>query len=242
MFVFWGGRGVAGQTSLPPRSAAELATVDSGHFLLGWAAADLPAQGLAYLPEEKILLRWVFPHAEPTFLAEVAEPICRSFRGNAGPWREFAIFGLALRLPAAFALEDMNALPANLMMAFENRRQGRVVCRRWGLPEVVLRGLPLAEFYCNFLRHQGCHDLQAVAATVGGHAAVRTSFSQRGQYQMDRFMGRLWRQGQAVLWFDSREKRLYACEQIGPNAVVPLEFADIFPRLGPIAEGCHGQA
>jgi hypothetical protein len=62
-------------------------------------------------------------------------------------------------------------------------------------------------------------------------AAARATYKQRGEHQLDKFMGRFWEGGQAVMWHNTEEKRLYAIEQIGPPKAELLAFEKVFPGL-----------
>ena len=57
-------------------------------------------------------------------------------------------------------------------------------------------------------------------------------YAQRPVHQMERYFGRGWTDGEAILWHDRDEARLHACEQIGPGRAPPLAFNEILPAAG----------
>jgi LacI family transcriptional regulator len=58
------------------------------------------------------------------------EPLLASFRANADAIRRWELFGLRLRLPEAFAFEELKPLPANVKVVFETRKNLRLTARR----------------------------------------------------------------------------------------------------------------
>lgn len=209
----------------------DLTVKRAGSFLLGFYDDTLPCQALCYLPSAKKLVSWVFAAWNRDDLAQRIVPILESYEPNEGPLRHYSAFGLRFDLPEAFLLEDMMANPANVMMGFESRRKVRVTFRRWGLPELVLSGDRLAAFHERILRVHGGVVRGATEMTVAGMEAAETAYEQRGEYQMDKFLGRRWENGQARIWYDREQKRIYAFEQIGPPKRELLEFSDVFPHL-----------
>jgi hypothetical protein len=214
-----------------PRLASEaLQTATAGPYLLGWHAACPQVQALAWQPGAKVLLRWIFERAladgQP---ATWVTPVLASFRANDGPWREYALMGLRGRLPAAFEIEQMAAFPANVMIRFESSRKQAVTFRRWGLPDHIMGGEPLDGFYRRILTGAGATVLSSRPAQMSGCPAWALNYSARPEHQMERFFGRSWKGGGALVWHDHAEQRIYACEQIGPPKVLPLAWADILP-------------
>ncbi len=203
---------------------------ETGIFLAG-RHDDLPqVQALAWLPETRVLLRWIFDSAQADGrLAPWLDDVLRSYRPNEGALRLYRLFGLHVRLPAQYQIERMAVYPANVMIAFEGRDKRRVTCRRWGLPEHLLGGQPLTTFYSRILAADGAAVRRVESARVGRHEACRLRYDQRPVHQMERFFGRGWKNGEALLWHDREEARLYACEQIGPESSAPLAFGAILP-------------
>jgi len=201
-------------------------------FLVGYHSDETPCQALMYLEEQKKLIRWAFTPSRKSDLDDVWLPILKSFEQNNGDVRETAIFGLDFFLPEAFALEDMKVAAAKVMLGYESRKtKSRATFRRLGLPVALLRGASLDRFYRAFLSSNKCIVTGCRKTTLSGMAAARASYKKRGEFQMDKFMGRLWQNGEAWLWHNEEEKRLYSFEQIGPRKRPLLKFEDVFPYL-----------
>ncbi len=206
-----------------------LVTRDAGAFRLGIpAGAGQPCQAVHHLAASRKLLRWVFADASPEAVERHWRPLLASFEGNQGPVRRFAAFGLDVRVPSEYDLEDLTVYPANVMMAFESKRKARLRLHRWGLPELVLGGRTLSAFYAGFLGAQKAQPAEPRTTTFRGCPAVTVAYEQRPEHQMDAMMGRHWKNGVAWLWHDQAEQRLYACEQIGPEGVEPLPLDAMF--------------
>lgn len=211
----------------------EFRTAEVGHFVLAWGRADGPCQAMGFWEAERKRIRWIFPTAGEAQLNGVIKPILESAEPNSGPLRRFCAFGLDFRLPAEFRLERVNAQPANVEMVFESSRKVRVSFHRLGLPEALLQGQSLEAFYSTFLRARGASVHLVRPTVVGEWEAVDAAFSQAGEHQLDRFMGRDWTNGEGRLWYDRGQKRLLAFEQIGPPKVSLLSFESIFKRDSP---------
>ncbi len=208
-----------------------------GPFLVGWHDALPQVQALAWLPAaEPLLLRWIFDAGhEAGALAPWVEGVLRSFRPNAGPQRLYRLFGLHVRLPEHFVIEQMAVYPANVMIAFEGRDKRRVTCRRWGMPEHLLGGDVPGVFYSRILSADGAQIQTATPARAGPHEACLIRYHQRPVHQMERYFGRGWTNGEALIWHDRTEARLYACEQIGPDRSTPLAFSEILPAASQLS-------
>jgi len=211
----------------------DLTTQRAGRFLLGHRKADQPCQAIAHLPEEQKILRWVFAAASPQLVRDTFIPILESFKPNNGPVLDYAVYGLRFRLPASYTLEKMTVLPADVTLVFESDCKTRATFRRWGLPDLVLGGRSLETFYATFLRTQACLPSSVQLASIAGMDAVVARYEQHGEHHLDRFMGRHWTNGEARLWYDRAEERLYALEQIGPRNEPLPAFTDIHPHLQP---------
>lgn len=212
---------------------------DAGVFRVGWPAPEAAqsCQAVHRLASLGLWLRWVFAPPDGDAFDRVWGPLLRSFRPNEGSVRRFAGFGLDVRVPADYALEDLAVLPANVAMRFESQRKARLTVRRLGLPELVLGGRPLETFYPLFLQGQRCEPGVAVPAHFRGCPAVRVPYAQRPEHRMEAFLGRAWADGEAWLWHAEAERRLYACEQIGPKGVERLPVGTVFTAAG--GEGQH---
>ena len=212
------------ETGVPDTRLADLKTHPVGEFRLGYAADSSPCQAICYRPDRQKLLRWIFPDARADRLTSIYMPILQSCAPNAGSPREYRLFGINATVPADYEIEQMNVYPANVRMLFESKSKRRLVIRRWGLPELILGGLTLAAFYERFLRSEGYIVTKVQDGLMWrGMPAVQAQYQARGEHQMDRFMGRLWTNGTALLWHDPAEKRIYTIEQIGPPDSVLLD-------------------
>lgn len=212
------------ESGVPDTHPADLKTRMVGEFKLGFARAGSPCQAICYRPERKTLLRWIFPDAQEDRLTSVYCPILQSCVPNGGSPREYRLFGINVSVPADYEIEQMNVFPANVRMLFESKSKKRLVIRRWGLPELILGGMDLAAFYEKFLRSEGAIVIKVQdGLTWRGMPALHALYHARGEHQMDRFMGHLWKNGAALLWHDTTEKRIYSIEQIGPPESLLLD-------------------
>ncbi len=213
---------------------SDLQTAVEGPFLVGWVDTSLPCQALAYAPAARKLIRWIFEPAVPRGggWPEAVAPLLRSFDFNDGPLAEYGLHGIHVRLPRDYRVEDMVTLPANVMIAFESDlSRRRATFRRWGLPEMLLQGASLAAFHTRILKTHGVAVQDARRCRVNDMEACRLTIDAPREHHMDRFMGRRWPGGTAVLWHDRAAKRLNAFEQSGPRRSEPLPFDATFPGL-----------
>ncbi len=202
-----------------------------GDFTVGYHTDETPCQALAYLQEPQKLLRWIFEPAPREVLDRVWTPILRSFKPNRGDWSEICMFGLHYNMPVNYKLEIMKVSAANVHIGYEHKRRARIAVRRLGLPEYMMNGQAIEEFYPAFLNKQKHIVTDSEPACVSGMAACRATYKQRGEHQLDKYMGTYWEGGQAVMWHNTEEKRLYAIEQIGPPKAEYLAFEEVFPGL-----------
>ncbi len=204
-----------------------LQTSEEGLFVLGWRATDQPCQALGYLKTAQKKIRWIFPGAAPAVLEKVVRPILASASENLGPVRRYTVFGLDFQLPDTYKPESIQIQPADAELVFESRKKARISLHRWGLPEVLLQGGALEMFYATFLRTRGAilRRIKSFPASAGHLEMVEAGYDQTGEHKLDRYMGRIWKNGEGRLWYDREEKRLYSIEQIGPPGVplLPLE-------------------
>jgi len=214
----WAGKGAGTE---------DLHTEEVGCFVLGWRRGDLPCHALGYLKTAQKRVRWIFSGASPEMLAELVRPILVSVNENPGPVRRFTAFGLDFRLPGGYLPEHMLIQPADVEMVFESRQKARLSLHRWGFPEVLLQGGSLETYYATFLRSRGAilRQIKTCPASGGLPEMVEAAYEQTGEHKLDRYMGRVWKNGEGRLWYDRTEKRLYAVEQIGPRNVplLPVE-------------------
>lgn len=208
----------------------DVRTAEHGRFFAGWHDELPQVQALTWLPESRVLLRWIFNEGQSggTPAPWIAD-ILRSYRPNDGAIRRYRLFGLNVHLPKQYEIELMAVYPANVMIAFESRDKRRITCHRWGLPGHLLGKEPLDRFYSRILATDGAEIVKTEPARVGSHEACRLRYRQRPLHQMERYFGRGWTDGEAIIWHDRAAARLYACEQIGPESSPPIPFKEIFP-------------
>jgi len=202
-----------------------------GAFVLGYSSEELPCQALCYLQHPKKLLRWVFAFPRASVMKKVWIPILESFRPNDGEMREYAVYGMDFRLPVDFLVTRTSVLPANVMISFQNREKTSAVFRRWGMAEFMLAGQTLSAFYRAFMHPKKCVVLDIREIEIAGMEAVKVSYEERGQRRLDRFMKRTQRNGEAWLWYNREEMRIYAFEQVAPDRVPLLNMENVFPGL-----------
>ena len=212
----------------------DLETADIGPFLLGWDKQGAgPCQALAYNAKAAKILRWTFEPRVRTgglrWNAALA-PILSTWGFNDGPEREYRLHRLHCRLPEGYEIEDVVVLPANVKFAFEHaEHRRRAVFRRWGMAEMILRGLSLGAFHAHILKTDGAAIRSQTPCLVSGMEGCVTEFDAPREHHADRFMARRWKGGIGVVWHDRDEKRLYAFEQIGPKKSPPLDFSATIP-------------
>lgn len=213
-------------SGLSANLASEIKIGRCGSWMLG-AAARGPAKALWYRPEQKILLSWVF---EPS-ARDAMQAILGSSVPNEGAQRDYQIHGVHARVPANFDIEAMHVYAANVMIHFESDKRRRLIFRRWGMPHLVLDGRTLLEFAPWMLRAAGNTVQDSKEETLEGMPAVLSRFSMKPTFQLDKFMGRRWHNGEALLWLNPGEKRIYSFEQIGPSRTPALDLYDCNPEL-----------
>ncbi len=211
-----------------------LKTASVGRFEMGWLENGGPCQALAYAATPRKLIRWIFEERcrrSRGWRAEI-EPILESCDFNEERLAEYNLHGIHAHLPRSYAIEDIVTLPANVMMAFENgENKRRTTFRRWGLPTMLLEDESLADFHSRILRTAGGEVKRSERCRVNDMEACRSFYSGPREHHMDRFMGRRWHNGVAVIWHDREARRLYTFEQIGPDTSAELDFTATLPGL-----------
>lgn len=199
-----------------------------GPFLVGYRHTGEPCQAVAHLGDTGIVLLWVFPAYSDQRLKQIWLPILKSFRPNAGAWREWGCFGLQCRLPQGFDIERAACRPADAWIEFQHKNMHRIDVHRWGLPRELLRGRDLEGFFRHILRGSGARVLESRQETWRGLPSVRTSIETRGTLGMDRLYASCWR-GEGRIWHDAAAKRLYAYAQAAPRKVILVSETEMFP-------------
>ena len=207
----------------------ELSTIQAGDFLAGfWETGGLCHAG-RFLEEERILVRWEFPDYRPEMLDGLWAPLLKSCEPNAAEWRDYAVFGLHVAFPAEFKPTEVSPFPANATMAFENPAGLNVVLHRWGLPDLVLAGQTLENFYVNALSRSGCRARKTRQVSLSGVDAFEVEYDRRAERGVEKLYGR-W-PGRGVIWRNDEEMRLYALEQTGPRKLPRLDPRRVFRLL-----------
>lgn len=214
------------------KPGVDFAVASVGAFAVGYSPSGGPAQALMWNGKARTLLRWVFPFFDSASPSAVWRKVLESIEPNDSESRHYTFFGLNLRLPDDFSIETTTALPADTSIIFESSRKQRLTFRRWGLSEQLLDGNSLEVFYPRILESSGCRITEVAPATFRNHPALRVQFQRRGEYQSDVFLGRLWKNGNAICWHNVTEKRIYAFEQVGPGKVPPLDEEDVLREPG----------
>jgi len=198
-----------------------------GSFLVGYRRPGEPCQAVAHLKDMGVVLMWVFPSFSNANLTEQWKPILRSSRPNVGTWREWACFGIRCRLPSGFEIERAACRPADAWIEFQHRNMHRIDIHRWGIPRELLRERDLQGFFTHVLRGSGALVLDCQEETWRHMASVRAAIETRGTRGMDRLYSSYWR-GEARVWHDTSEKRLYAYVQAAPKKVALLAESEVF--------------
>jgi hypothetical protein len=216
------------QKELPQRAETftELSTRRVGDFLLGYAIEGEPCQASLYQPETKMLVQWVFPELGEDELA-VVEPLLRSYRTNDAAIRRWELFGVGIGLPRELAFSEMAPEPANVAITFESKRHLTVVARRIGMVGETLRTITLAQLHRALLRRGGARIVSSEDREIRGYPGVYTIYERRGERRLEQLAGRYWK-GEAFLWHDEHEGRIYGLEQIGPTKQKRLDLLDAF--------------
>jgi hypothetical protein len=196
-------------------SFAGLTNSSVGAFAIGIAGPGEPFQAALHMSREKLLVQWTFPEYRADEFEQIHRPLLESFSCNHGPARRWELFGIRLRLPEAFAFNDITPEPAHVTIAFETAKHLRLLARRVGMPEASLEGGTLAALVRRLLRRDGARVTAIEERDVLGCPGVRMDFDRRGQRGLEKLTGRWW-PGEAWAWHDRVEGRIYSLEQVGP--------------------------
>ncbi|MBA2481643.1 MAG: hypothetical protein H0V44_13340 [Planctomycetes bacterium] len=214
------------------KSFSTLEFAQIGRFLVGHDRPGLPCQASLFQPDRGLLIQWVFPSYDPGDFITSWMPLLDSFAPNDAAEMRWELFGLSLRLPRSMTFEEITPDPANVALSFETRKHAKLVARRMGLPTIVLAGTSLARVHARILERAGSRILSCEDLSMDGHRAVRTRFDRRGMKGMEKLVGGWW-PGDAWIWHDEIEGRIYAIEQFGPRKQIPIELSAIIRRDGP---------
>lgn len=209
-------------------------TEEVGAFIIGWMDdSRVPCQALAYDKKTQHLVMWVF-EGERTqkYRENTIKGILNSFDFNDDDLCEYSLYGIHCLLPREYKIEDIVTMPANVMMLFENEKSmRRVVFRRWGMAKMLRGNNSLYDFYKPIARQLNMETELLGELKVNNMEAIRVRFSGLREHHGDRFMRRRWHNGDAIIWHNTEENRIYAFEQIGPEKSIPLQFSSVFKGL-----------
>jgi hypothetical protein len=208
-------------------------------FTLSWVRPGSPLLASMQLSDGR-LLQWLWPDWSEELIERVARPLLATFRPNRGDTRRWELFGLRLSLPAAFTYEDLEPRPADVELVLETPRHQRVIARRLGMDRALLSGVSLNTLQRRLLARAKCRVLRVEEASAFGRPALRTEFERRGEKQLDQVLGRWWR-GEAWIWHDPDEGRVYGFEQFGPAGEPSVALADAWLWDGPGGQAPPGR-
>jgi hypothetical protein len=207
-------------------SFAGLTTRRVGDFLFGFSIEGEPCQASLYQSDTKMLVQWVFPELGEAQL-EPIEALLRSYRPNHDDIRRWEMFGVRVALPKKLAFSNMAPVPANVAVTFESKHHLAVIARRVGMVQETLRALTLPQLHRMLLRRAGCRIVSSEEQEIRGWPGVHTLYERRGERRLEQLAGRHWK-GEAFLWWDQREDRIYGLEQVGPKRAERLDLLDAF--------------
>jgi hypothetical protein len=202
-------------------------TTRVGSFMVGYRDEGEPCQAVAYLPECKKTILWVFPSYDERLMQSVWKPILESFHPNRGDMREWSAFGVQCRLPKEFEIERVICRPADVWIEFQHTNMHRVDFHRWGLPGELLRNSDMEAFIRRVVTSQEGRVLSAKKTEFQGMPSVDLKTEIRGTKGMDRLFSSYWK-GIGRIWHNEKEKRLYACMQAAPNKIRLLSDQELF--------------
>lgn len=205
--------------------ASDVRTRECGPYLIGWLDETLPVQALAWDRAGASLVSWVFEGGGGEENLRAAERVLRSCGFNDDPGaEEYGLFGIDAFLPRDWKVEDMVALPANVMVSFEGETsRARATFRRWGLASFLLGGDGLLDFYRRVVATNRIEILSSEPCRVNGFEGYSARFAAPREHHGDRYMARRWKNGRALVWHDPEENRINAFEQIGPDSAPVLD-------------------
>jgi hypothetical protein len=216
------------EKELPERAKrfGELSVRKVGDFSFGYSLEGEPCQASLYQPKTSTLVQWVFPELGDDALATI-EPLLLSYRPNEQELRRWEMFGVRLALPSALAFTEMAPLPANVAVTFESKHHLTVVARRLGMVEETLRTITMAQLHRALLRQGGARIVSSEERQIRGCTGVYTTYEKRGERRLEQLAGRYWK-GEAFLWLEKDERRIYGLEQVGPQRAKRLDLLDAF--------------
>ncbi|NRA38953.1 MAG: hypothetical protein HRU15_12485 [Planctomycetes bacterium] len=195
-------------------------------FLFAWDPESKIAHGSYFLKEFKVHLHWIFNGWTEEKAKEKWYPLMKSHVNNTEDTIHWSLFNIHIKLPDTYVPMEIEAVPANVSLIFEGPKHMHIHVRRFGMPEIMLDGQTLFGFYGKYQKKCGRRIVGRNDMEIFKHPGVRLEVEQRGEYRMEKLSGKWWK-GQAFLWHDTKEKRMYAFDQIGPKKAQRLEISDV---------------
>lgn len=197
------------------REPARPATVAAGMFTVFHVGPGLPFQALVWIAHDQRLLHWTFPAWDGDGPDQPWRRLLESFTAAASDEREWAIFGLRVRLPRALAPAELDARPGAVSAEFVRGDGLTVTARRLGLAELLLAERPMAAWLERTLRAARCEPGRIEESLRAGVREVRCGFTVRGERPLDRVAWRRW-PGEARWWYRPDLNRICGLEVVGP--------------------------
>ena len=209
------------------KSLTRVKTQRAGIATFAYHNSNFPAQAAFWIESKKKLHHITFPNYDPVKLDQIWRPFLKTISPNIGERRLWALFGTAITLPESFVPSEVSPLPAAVSIRYETPKHHQITVYRWGLPKWRLAAMNESEFLRLVLLKTNAKVDDIVPERMNGHKGAFATFTRRGQYGFERMVGRWWN-GQAWLWHNADEQRIYAVEETGPKRVERLNREGIF--------------
>lgn len=174
-------------------------------------------------PWNGLRLEWRFPAG----LKAEAGDVVNACRPQEKETRRLTLSGIRARTPTRFRPREVQVHPAHHMLSLESTDHSRLVYRRWGLPDLVLRGESLESFFTTLLKSLGFQVEETAEVRMLGHDAVRVGFTSKGLTPFRRLLFRR-EAGNGWIWLDPEARRLCTLEQLGGSREPFPEPEDCF--------------
>jgi hypothetical protein len=199
-----------------------LHTVARGAWLIGEGGGRRMHASL-FQSSTGVLLHWTFAssgHENGVGPHELLD----SYAPNHGAPRPFELFGVRVQLPSTCAFVRVRAEPCDVSVQWTVGTTGHLQARRMGMDRVILGDRSLASLAALLLHRDGARVERTEERPWLGLPGVRATFSRRAERGLDTLVGRP-HQGEAQLWHDQDEGRIYALTQWGRghDGRVPFE-------------------
>ena len=175
---------------------------------------DLPVFAGRYLPDERALLEVTLP-PHPDRTPALVPELLQSYRLNNGPERHWAAFGIDLRVPADYELDEVRPWPAAQVLRFEHRRGYSITAHRYGMASRQLAHNTLESFFARVkdrsLRLYKKRDF----LKDNRYPGVELGYGTRGTGGITALLSPRWL-GTVWVWHCEEQQRIYALDQHAP--------------------------